>query len=181
MTVITYRNGVIASDSQVISRSWTAMGGYNKVGIRSFDGKVYLYGATGETAYAAKFDKWMQSSAFEDFITKDEGHPNLEPAARDEQCVGVIFTPEGDCIRFEGNYPPYKLSGPYFAFGTGDQTALGAMHAGASATEAVEAAIVHDVLSNGPVQSLPAKAGAVSLWWDVGIGQRSSVGRASPS
>lgn len=158
MTCITYRDGVIASDSQVISRTWTAMGGFDKIGRREFDGKVYLYGATGETAYAAKFDKWMQSPAFEVFITKDEGHPNLEPAARDEQCTGLIFTPDGDCIRIEGNYPPYTIRGEYFAFGTGDNVALGAMHAGATAEQAVEAAIVHDVLSNGPVQLLTNKA-----------------------
>lgn len=158
MTCIAYREGILASDSVVISRSWSAIGGYQKVGRREFDGKVYLYAATGETAYAAKFDKWMQSPAFEAFITKDEGHPNLEPAARDEQCVGLIFTPEGDCIRFEGNYPAYKVFGPYFAFGSGEQVALGAMHAGASAEQAVEAAMVHDVLTNGPVQVLSVKS-----------------------
>lgn len=157
MTVIVYRDGMIASDSQVIGRAWTTMGGFAKVGKRVFDGKVYLYGATGETAYAAKFDRWMQSEAFEVFITTGEGHPNLEPAARDEQCTGLLFTPDHKCIRFEGNYPHYELTAPYFAFGTGDNFATGALAMGATAAQAVEVAMQYDILSNGPVQYLMAE------------------------
>lgn len=157
MTCIVFRDGVIASDSKIISRSWTAIGGFDKVGKRELDGKVYLYGATGETAYAGKFHRWMQSDAFAEFIKTGEGHPNLEPAARDEQCTGLIFTPEGDCIRIEGNYPVYTVKAPYFAFGTGDATALGALFMGATAQQAVEAACEHDILTNGPVQFLTNK------------------------
>ena len=54
MTVIVFRDGVIASDSKIISRSWTAVAGFKKVGSRVHNGEVYLFGATGETAYAAK-------------------------------------------------------------------------------------------------------------------------------
>jgi len=152
MTCIVFRDGVIASDSKIIGRSWTTMGGFDKCGKRVLDGQVYLYGATGETSYAAKFDRWMQSDAFATFIKTGEGHPNLEPAARDEQCTGLLFMPDNTCIRFEGNYPHYTVKGDYYAFGTGDMVASGALFMGASAQEAVKAAIEHDVLSNGPVQ-----------------------------
>lgn len=157
MTVIVYRDGIIASDSQVIGRNYTCMGGFAKVAHRVYKDEVYLYGAAGETAYAAKFDRWMQSEAFDTFIDTGEGHPNLEPGARDEQCTGLLFTPQGTCIRFEGNYPPYELTGEYFAIGSGDQVALGALYAGADAATAVRAAIEHDVLSNGRVQTIDRK------------------------
>lgn len=158
MTVIVYRDGVIASDSQVIGRQWTTMGGFKKIGKRVVDGKVYLYGATGETSYAAKFERWIQSDAFLSFLKDGEGHPNLEPAARDEQCTGLLFTPEGACIRFEGNYPHYELTAPFFAFGTGDMVAMGALEMGATAQQAAQAAVVYDVLTNGEVQFLTAEA-----------------------
>lgn len=154
MTCIVFRDGVIASDSKVIGRHWNAIGGFAKVGKRMYDGQVYLYGATGETSYAAKFDRWMQSPAFDEYMKTGEGHPNLEPAARDEQCTGLIFTPDGACMRVEGNYPIYTVTAPYFAFGTGDSAALGALYMGATAQQAVEAACEHDILSNGPVQFL---------------------------
>ena len=154
MTCIVFRDGVIATDSKIIGRSWHAMGGFAKCGRREVDGKVYLYGATGETAYSGKFHRWMESDAFVSFITTGEGHPNLEPSARDEQCTGLIFNPDGSCTRFEGNYPHYTVTGEYFAFGSGDAVALGALYMGATAQQAVEAAIEHDVLTNGPVQFL---------------------------
>lgn len=159
MTCIVYRDGVIASDSKIISRSWTAVGGFQKIGQRFHSERLYLFGAVGETAYAAKFERWMHSKEFETFIESGmvDGHPLLEPSAREEQCTGLIFTPEHNCIRIEGNYPAYLVEAPYFAFGTGDATALGALYHGATATEAVEAAIEHDILTNGPVLSIDRK------------------------
>lgn len=159
MTCVVFRDGIIASDSKIISRSWTAVAGYQKVGARTHDGKVYLFGATGETAYAAKFERWMNSDEFVKFIESNmaDGHPNLEPSAREEQCTGLIFTPENACIRIEGNYPAYLVEGDYFAFGTGDMVAIGAFHHGATAMEAVQAAIDHDVLSNGPILMIDRK------------------------
>lgn len=160
MTVIVFRDGVIASDSKIISRSWTAVAGFKKVGSRVYNGEVYLFGATGETAYAAKFERWMNSDEFVKFIDSglSDGHPQLEPGARDEQATGLIFTPDNSCIRIEGNYPAYEIHGDYFAFGTGDLVAMGALHHGATAIEAVQAAIDHDVLTNGPVQSIDRAA-----------------------
>ena len=48
--------------------------------------------------------------------------------------------------------------GPYFAMGSGRDFALGAMAAGASAEEAVRAAIAHDVYSGGEVVTLRIQA-----------------------
>ena len=57
------------------------------------------------------------------------------------------------CIYESGVIMPIHNT-PYIAGGTGSTIALGAMHAGASAVEAIQAAIAHDSHTRGPVRSL---------------------------
>lgn len=155
MTCIVYRDGVIASDSQIVGRTWACQGTFKKIGHRDVDGKVYLYGAYGETAMCAKFNEWVQSEGFVAWLRdRSAAHPQIDPAKSDEVCVGLIFHPEGHCTRWEGNYPAYDITGEFFAFGSGDMVALGALGAGASAVEAIEITATYDVLTNGPVQSI---------------------------
>jgi hypothetical protein len=155
MTCVVFKDGILASDSQLVSRSWTCVGDFKKIGTHTVDGVTYGYGATGETAYCQKFSDWIHSPAFALWLSDGSGHPNLEPAGKDEVCTGILFKPDGSCVRFEGNYPPFTLRAPFYAFGSGDALAMGAMAAGATAHEAVEIACKFDVLSNGPVQSMP--------------------------
>lgn len=155
MTVIAYRDGMIASDSQLVTRSWSCTMQFKKIGARNVDGKVYLYGHSGETAYSAKFFEWVNSKAFDSWLgDRSASHPQIEAAKSDESSVGFIFHPEGHCTRWEGNAPCYDVTGPFFAFGTGDNAAMGALMMGATAAEAVEIACKIDVLSNGPMQYL---------------------------
>jgi hypothetical protein len=154
MTCIVFKDGVIASDSQLVGRGWSRMGGFDKIGRRKIGSKVYLFGATGETAYCYKFMVWVQSDAFKEWLDDPtKPTPELEPAGKDESCTGLLFMPDDTCWRFEGNYPPYPMRADYYAFGSGDAYALGALGK-STAMEAVEQVIKHDVLSNGPVQSL---------------------------
>lgn len=169
MTVIVYRDHVVASDSQLVSRTYSLSGAFAKIGRREVvrartarvaggtltEVEVYLFGATGETAYCHKFGEWVMSPLFEEWLLdRTRPTPELQPSGKDEGCTGLLFMPDGSCMRFEDNYPPYPIVGDYFAFGTGDQCALGAMGANASAQQAVEIACKHEVLTNGPVQVL---------------------------
>ena len=158
MTVIVYRDGIIASDSQLVTRTWSCTMQFKKIGARDVDGKIYLYGATGETAYSAKFFDWVESDAFLAWLTdRSSSHPRLEPAKADETAVGLLFHPDGVCTRWEGDAYPYDVTGPFFAFGTGDNAAMGALMMGASAVQAVEIACAVDVLTNGPSQFIDRK------------------------
>lgn len=152
MTCLAYKNGILASDSQVVSRTWSMPGSFEKIGRKEVDGEVYLYGAIGETAYCFKFMRWVQSELFDAWVRdRDSMTPELEPDGKEENCRGFVIMPDDSCMNFEGNYPPYPINGDYYAFGSGDATALGALGF-TNAIQAVEQAIKHDVLSNGPVQ-----------------------------
>jgi hypothetical protein len=164
MTVVIYRDGVIASDSQLVSRQWGCTCKFEKIGSRNVDGKIYLFGATGETAYSAKFFDWINSDAFLAWLQdRSSSHPQIEPAKSDEIAVGLLFHPDGTCTRWEGNAPCYDVTGPFFAFGTGDMAAYGALLAGSTAIRAAEIACEVDVLTNGPVQYLDRKEILASL------------------
>lgn len=162
MTIIAYKDGVIASDSQAASRGWLVVGEFEKIGRREVycDGvigsdkpDVYLYGSSGEAAYQAKFNRWMQSEAFEVWLKTREGGPEIEPDGKDDVCMALLIMPDGSCVRFEGNYPWYVVNAPFYVLGSGEIMAVGALAANATAEEAVAICIQHDGLSNGVVKS----------------------------
>lgn len=63
----------------------------------------------------------------------------------------ILIDPKGRMFAYASfRRVPLKYT-PYIAFGTGQTLALGAMAAGASAVEAVKAAIKHDPYTKGPV------------------------------
>jgi hypothetical protein len=65
--------------------------------------------------------------------------------------AGMAFRPDGTVISLECDDYPAEVSGPYHALGSGQAIANGAMFAGASAIEAIAAAIAHDKHSAGHV------------------------------
>lgn len=146
MTTIAYRNGVMASDSGV----WVGDCNYpwaRKVA-RGKDGT--LYGVAGNAA---------QAHAFLDAV--DEGQ-ELPKAVEDKQgnsSFSVLVARPGakgvEIIRWDGveKYPGAE----YFALGAGACCALGAMYCGASAEQAITAAIAHAEGAVGPVQAMRAE------------------------
>lgn len=166
MTILVYRDGVLASDSQLINRQWTVIGTAPKIGRREIltkklDGvtvvrcDVYLFGATGDSAYCSKFLKWCQSDDFEKFL-KDQEYtsPAIAPTGKEQSCTGFVVKPDGKCIRFEHEDPPYETEAEWYAFGSGDTMAIGALANGAGAEEAVRIVCEWDPPSKGPVQVL---------------------------
>lgn len=146
MTVIAYRDGILAADSGAFG-GCTVQSGANKVA-RAPDGT--LYGATGSAADASAYLAWVR-----------QGCPGEEPAIRRTKeaesegafsllrvrpgCDPELVTAYG-VETFEGN--------AYVAFGAAADTALGALHVGATAVQAVEAAIAHSQWAHGPVRSV---------------------------
>ena len=66
---------------------------------------------------------------------------------------GVIFRKTGVIEIYEPD-GMFKMTAPYYALGSGRPEALGAMHHGATAEEAVQAAIAHDANTGGEVTVL---------------------------
>lgn len=155
MTVLVYRDNVLASDSQLINRHWTVVGTAPKIGQREIDGSVYFFGATGDSAYCTKFLKWCQSVDFPKFLKEQEyTSPKIEPTGKDSSCTGFIIKPDGTCIRFEHDDPPYEVKADWYAFGSGDTMAIGALAAGMGAVETVGIVCEWDPPSKGPIQVL---------------------------
>ena len=82
------------------------------------------------------------------------------PEAKEENnnCnVGLVFHPDGRLTIYEpGGW--CDATPPYYAIGTGKDAALGAMFAGASAEEAVRAAVAHDFYTCEPITVLRHQA-----------------------
>ncbi|MBS3648768.1 hypothetical protein KEU06_09030 [Pseudaminobacter sp. 19-2017] len=153
MTVLVYRDGVLASDSQLIRRNWNVLGHAEKIARVDVDGEAYLVGGTGEAPYVAKFIRWCRSDNFPKFLQNLEySSPRIEPTGKDDNCTGFVIKPDGVCIRFEGDDPPYEVESEWHVFGSGDMIAVGALEMGATAERAVEVCIKHDILSDGPIQ-----------------------------
>lgn len=137
MTTIVYRDGVLAADSLGTANGLRV--GYAKK-IRKI-GNV-LAASCGSVALCEKFFDWVRSGlkGNDPFCGIDEGN-------------GLVVTPEGHVICF-GKNGPSRYAWPYFAMGSGEPVAVGALEMGASATEAVAAAIRVDVHSGGVIHSI---------------------------
>lgn len=138
MTTIAYRNGVLAADSAMCSGG-TLMGSIDKIARRN-DGA--LAGAAGDAAFNAAFRAWFLAwgGGAQPEVKEGEGWMDR----------GVIFRPDGAIEVFEPR-GKFVCVAKYFAFGSGKETALGAMFAGADAETAVRAAIEHDPHTAGAV------------------------------
>lgn len=114
--------------------------------VRRSDGD--MAGGAGDAAYVTKFHKW--------FLDGEHGDPPEAVAEENAFDRGVIFRRTGTIEVFERR-GSFSCRAPYYAFGSGKESALGAMFAGANAAEAVRAAIEHDPHTAGEVLTLRAE------------------------
>jgi 20S proteasome alpha/beta subunit len=138
MTTIAYRKGVLAADTQMIQG--TSIIGYITKIVRRDDGA--LCGAAGDLAWAQAFHRW--------FLAGEEGDP---PAFDDDGCKGLVIRRRKPIEVFE-SCGAFEFKPPYVSIGSGKEFALGAMHAGASAIEAVKAAMAFDPSTGGDLMVL---------------------------
>ena len=135
MTTVAYRDGILASDSQVTD-----------AGMRSSQKKIWrlkgcAIAVTGDVYPAMRFVEWYKTQ---------QDTPNIEG---DFECI--IAKPGGILISMDGNLTPLRLKlmkGGFFAFGSGRDYAIGAMRMGADAKTAVRIACEYDCNSGGRVQ-----------------------------
>lgn len=134
MTTIAYRDGYVAADSA----SWredTFLGYIDKILVAE-DGTVFTgCGAISEVR-----------SIFEAY----EARQNLPES---KSATTIQFHPKKRIMEYIEDYSP-MLKDPrdYMAWGSGYKLALGAMAAGATAEEAVKAAVKHDAFTAGKVK-----------------------------
>ena len=148
MTTIAYRGGVLAADSQENVRNCKSSYSVPKVWKLDDERLVAGCGHEAEIAHAVRR---LQSGA--SYYTLGLENSQL-----------IVVTPLNLVICENNSY--FELDKVEFAaWGTGATAALGALHAGASAIEAVQIAILVDPSSGGLVQYVTERK---KSWWDFG-------------
>lgn len=144
MTTIAYRDGILAADTGVTAGR-SRLGNVAKIARRE-DGA--LAAVCGGAAFGFAFLTWFRDRS----LSPAAPPPELKED-KDSMDAAAIFYPDGSIELFEpqGRFP---VEAPYFARGSGRPEALGAMHHGASAEEAIRAAMAHDDSTWGDVMLL---------------------------
>lgn len=137
MTTIAYRDGVLAADTLINSNG-------DRIGYTPKIGRAggLLFGASGSTAWCWAFRSWVRGGA-------KGAHPQVP-----EHTGGFIVMPNDDLIVFHNEGLERRTGLPFHADGSGADYALGAMQMGATAKEAVLAAVVWDGKSGGEITGL---------------------------
>jgi hypothetical protein len=128
MTVIVYRDGVMAADRQSTITGVRACE-VTKIARRASDGA--LIGVAGDAGLAAAFMRW--------FLADETGdRPSLHMSADDHKtALALIIRPDGSAEE-HGVGGWATIEGAFFAYGSGLEAAIAAMHMGADAPRAVE-------------------------------------------
>jgi len=105
-----------------------------------------LCGVVGPIADCVKLRDWVRGGAIPD------RYPTIAPDA-----YLVIVYPNGELTRFTATGIPIATFHKRIALGTGRDFAYGAMFMGASATDAVRAAIKYSASCSGEVKALKLK------------------------
>ena len=144
MTTIAYKHNILAADT-AMATGGGIVGSYEKI-FRNKKGD--LAGATGNLDFCSKFKDW--------FLRGEKGKPPsaIVPGKPDETDKAFIIRHKPRCIlHYEGTQFSEIETGPY-AVGSGAPEARGAMFAGATAIEAVTAAIALDTATGGDITVL---------------------------
>lgn len=132
MTTIAFKNGVVASDTGASNRG-------SRVGhvVKIFARDGHVAGSCGDSGWNASFRKW--------FASGETGNPPeiRRDAHNNDDAKGVIFRRDGIIEVYEST-GMHEVTAPFYAIGSGAAEARGAMQVGASAEEAVRAAMILD-------------------------------------
>ena len=142
MTVITYRDGVLASDSGAFMGE-AIVGAVVKIG-RTRRGS--LFGVAGDAG---------KNSLVRAFVEALEAGENPWASADDwGEAVSLIVLPSGRFAVVCRENPIFEpIRAPFAAIGAAQEMAFGAMAAGADAAQAVRICIRHHTGAVGPIQT----------------------------
>jgi hypothetical protein len=140
ITTIAYKNGFLAADT-ASNLQGVITPGRTKIARRS-DG--VLVGTAGQCAFGDAFRSWV--------LKNQIGAPPKIP----DDSGAFIILPDGTVRIWDPSEGAgsFTIHPPFYARGSGREFALGAMHAGATAEEAVRAAIALDPATNGEIMVL---------------------------
>jgi ATP-dependent protease HslVU (ClpYQ) peptidase subunit len=141
MTIIAYRDGVMAGDTQVQCGIGLRTSATYKI-FRSNDGDYRLGGAAGLYSSINRFRIWLETGA----------HGDFDPKCGNDGFHALLVDASGNVFTVEDDGSAVLQIAPYHAVGIGRSVALGAMFAGADAELAAKAAIVLHTGCGGGIQ-----------------------------
>ena len=145
MTTLAYKSGILAADTKVSDDSDYVA---NATKIRKMQG--HLIGASGDMDVM----HWFLTNFKPDLLT---GKLQLKSAGilKEGSLDAIIVDPEGKLYHYSDRLLVTPITAfNYYACGSGSPFALGAMFAGATAKEAVKAAMKHDAHTGGRLMSI---------------------------
>lgn len=155
MTTIAYRDGILAADSCETSEdedAGTCTAGCEKL----FRVGPFIVALQGESTPGLVWLNWFHL----EWDNAREPELQLVPQELTDRFLdnkadftAVVLTKNRGLWIYDEWGTPAQITAPYYAVGSGMKAALGAMHAGAGAVAAVEAACAHDPYTSGPVHS----------------------------
>jgi hypothetical protein len=157
MTTIAYRDGVLAADSRETSGCEDS-GQLAAPCDKLFRVGWFIVALQGETTPGMAWLYWFRQRVRS--LTADAEMPHT-PAdiidrflENDADFTAVVLNTADKAVWIYDEWGiPQRITAPYYAVGSGAKVAYGAMHHGASATEAVLAACEHDPYTSFPVHS----------------------------
>jgi ATP-dependent HslUV protease subunit HslV len=140
MTVIAYRDGLLAADS-LVTAGHVVTGRIQKLW-RFDDGR--LLGGAGVAGDMRSFVAWALAGC--------KGH--WECQDKENGFSALVVGAQGEVVMYDAEGRDYLLEAEFIARGAGAELAIGAMAMGARADQAVEVACRYSVWCGGPVQRL---------------------------
>jgi len=142
MTTVTYRSGVIASDSLVSNEEYL---------MKTFSRKIFkvdgvLIGVCGGSYSGLVFVDWFRGLLLDDCMWDLDVGDDFE---------ALVVHPDGEILTYNRYLIPDEHGKPkFFAVGSGSKCAYIALEMGASAERAVKLACKYDLYSGGDIQVL---------------------------
>lgn len=145
MTVIAFDGRTLAADKLACS------GDTRQTTTKIFRCGEGLIGITGDLSVGMEMLAWFQEGAAKADFPKS----NLDPG---KGCCLIVIRPDASVWSYESGPFPFRLEGPFHAFGCGREAALVAMACGKSAYEAVELANMFNTGCGNGVDTLELSA-----------------------
>ena len=147
MTTIVFRDGVLAADTRAYSGDRSPIGFKQKIfQVRNSDGTLATVGiSTPNPGFSEEIRNWFVN----------EKHMDAQPEVRDRGFSALEITADGEVFYYSDNFTGSgPLTADWFAIGSGQDFAIGALEMGATAQEAVQIALQNDPWTGGVVQHI---------------------------
>ena len=154
MTTIAYRDDTLAADSQDTYDDIKTMSSQKLFKIER-DDEIEIVATAGHGITGMLFIDWYSGD-------EDEGREACEPKLQlndtnlidwDDNFHILVLNSEG-LFEVDRYFKLLEITEPFFAIGSGAAVAMGAMHMGATAKEAVEVAKKVDLYTGGKVRTM---------------------------